>query len=103
MAKYFAILLLIGAAAAGADQVTDVQNISYWLCKHQKEVRTIRVHLEDGGCATLYSKQGTERRIGSGKNQGSCMGFLNNVKTNLEKSNWTCRDISSSHMTASLQ
>ncbi|MBX3021464.1 MAG: hypothetical protein KF799_07265 [Bdellovibrionales bacterium] len=90
--------------SAYGQQVVDVENKSYWMCKSKKEVRTIRVHVNgEGICATIYSKLGEEKAVGSGKNQESCVNWLNNIKTNLEKSNWTCRDITASRMTAGVQ
>lgn len=99
----FALLLMAGSLAR-AEQVVEVENKAYYLCKNKKDVRTIRVHVEGGGiCATLYSKQGEEKLVGSGKNQESCLNWMNNIRTNLEKSNWTCRDISSARVTASAE
>lgn len=95
---------LIFPVFTAAQETVEVENKSYWICKHQKEVRTIRVHVGTGGmCSTYYSKLGTEKVVGSGRNQESCHGFLNNIKGNLEKSNWSCRDISSTRITASTE
>lgn len=94
------VLALIGAGAC-AEGVSEVSNKLYYICKNQKEVRTMRVQIETSGlCVTYYSKQGTEKNVGSGKNHDSCANFLNNIKTNLEKSNWNCRDISSTKITS---
>jgi hypothetical protein len=102
--KFFAILFLVTWSLAHADQVVEVENKAYWMCKSKKQVRTIRVHVDKAGiCSTFYSKDGSEKSVGSGKNHESCLQFLNNIKTNLEKSAWTCRDISSARMTASLE
>lgn len=74
---------------------------SYWMCKNKKEVRTIRVHInKENICSTIYSKQGSEKNVGSGRNHDSCIGFLNSIKTNLEKSSWNCRDISDTQITS---
>jgi hypothetical protein len=92
------------AASASADRTVEVENKSYWICKNQKQVRTIRVHVDQAGvCSTYYSKQGEEKVVGSGRNHESCGNFLNNIKTNLEKSSWTCRDITPSRITASVE
>ncbi len=74
----------------------------YWLCKNKKEVRTIRVQVNPKSriCSTLYSKLGEEKVVGSGRNYDSCVGFLTSIKANLGNSNWTCRDISSTKITA---
>ncbi len=98
------LLALFAPIFSAAEQTVEVENKSYWMCKNQKDVRTIRVHVKgDGMCSTYYSKQGAEKIVGSGRNQESCHNFLNNIKTNLEKSNWACRDISSTRITASTE
>ena len=101
---FVAVALIFSVVPVFAEQVVEVQNKAYWLCKNRKEVRTIRVQInKEGICSTYYSKLGSEKSVGSGQNQESCMGFLNNIKTNLEKSSWTCRDISSTRITASVE
>jgi len=102
--KTLLLVMFLGTCNAWAANTVEVHNRAYWLCKNQKEVRTIRVHVSgDGVCSTLYSKQGAEKIVGSGKNQESCLNFLNNIKGNLEKSNWACRDISATRITASAE
>lgn len=104
MAKFFLVCILMTCAMARAEQVIEVENKAYWMCKNQKQVRTIRVHVDEAGiCSTWYSKNGSEKNVGSGKNQESCIQFLNNIKTNLEKSAWNCRDISTARMSASIE
>lgn len=101
-----AVIVLICSAATTvfAEQVVEVQNKAYWLCKNKKEARTIRVQIDQSNiCTTYYSKQGSEKPVGSGKSHISCMNFLENIKSNLEKSNWACRDISATRITASVE
>lgn len=99
--RAFFILVLMAPCWVWASDA-ELENKSYWLCKNKKEVRTIRVHIAGNGvCSTYYSKAGTEKVVGSGKNHDSCQNFLENIKGNLEKSNWSCRDISSTRITAS--
>lgn len=104
MLKAIALLLLTVTFFAGALlHAEEVDNEAYWLCKNKGEVRTIRVHINtEGICTTFYSKSGSEKPVGSGRNQDACMNFLNNIKTNLEKSSWNCRDITDTKITASL-
>lgn len=74
----------------------DMKPSAYVICKNNGQVRTIRVEVDAQNiCHTIYSKLGTDKEIGSGKNKGSCAQFLANVRTNLEKSNWKCRDVES--------
>jgi len=98
-------LMFLSAISNGADGAIEVGNKSYWICKNKKEVRTIRVQIdaETNLCATLYSKLGSEKVVGSGKMHDSCMSFLSNIKDNLEKSNWSCRDISSTKITSTTE
>lgn len=95
--------VVASSALAFAESTVEVENKAYWLCKNRKEVRTIRVQVDSGVCTTFYSKLGSEKNVGSGKNHESCVNFLNNIKTNLEKSNWSCRDISATRITASVE
>lgn len=97
-----AMAISSAAWAWATEPVVEVENKSYWLCKNKKDVRTIRVYVDkDGVCSTHYAKAGVEKVVGSGKNHDSCAHFLENIKTNLEKSNWVCRDITSTRITAS--
>ena len=90
---------MLTGLSASADPVTDVSNVAYWMCKHHAEVRTIRVTAQNGSCSTLYSKAGTEKSVGSGQFNESCLKFMENIKSNLAKSGWVCRDITASRMT----
>lgn len=93
------LLFILFAFHAGADVQVTKPN-AYWICRNGKQVRTIRVVTEtDSTFTTYYSKNGAEKSVGHGRNLGSCMGFLENVKTNLEKSGWVCRDVTNSEIT----
>ncbi len=96
-------VVAVASVATAVESTVEVENKAYWMCKSRKEVRTIRVQMAGAICTTFYSKQGEEKNVGSGKNQESCVNFLNNIKTNLEKSNWACRDISATRITASVE
>lgn len=104
---FIGISLVISMAVplfVSADQVVEVQNKVYYLCKNRKEARTIRVHVDEHGqCNALYSKAGVEKVVGTGKMVSSCENILNNIKNNLEKSDWACRDISATRITASVE
>src|SRR4051812_43711588 len=86
---FHSTILIAGLACSAsvfAQSTVEVENKAYWLCKNRKEVRTIRVQIDGAICTTFYSKLGAEKNVGSGKNHDSCVNFLNNIKTNLEKS-----------------
>lgn len=100
MKRIASILLVLTSFSVFADDAP-AKDKAYWLCKGRKEVRTIRVHINDKGiCSTVYTKLGEEKVVGSGRNHESCMNFLNSIKSNLEKSNYTCRDISDTSITS---
>lgn len=103
MTRLLSVLIVFMAFAGGAwaEDAPASGEKAYWLCKLRKEVRTIRVHIDQNNiCSTLYSKLGEEKVVGSGKHHESCMNFMNSIKSNLEKSNWTCRDISDTKITS---
>lgn len=95
----FALLIFLSALVAKAESTS--QEKAYWICKNKKEVRTIRVHVNKNNvCSTVYNKEGSDKVVGSGRNHDSCTGFLTSIKSNLEKSNWNCRDISDTQITS---
>jgi len=73
---------------------------SYLLCKNQKIVRTIRVVdiKEQERCVTMYTKAGIDRIVGMGNNIWTCNNVLNNIRGNLEKAFWKCKDISDANI-----
>jgi hypothetical protein len=86
------VFLMIASLLAFAE----TKPTSYVICKNNGQVRTIRVEVDAQNiCHTIYSKQGFEKQVGSGKNKGSCDQWLANVRANLEKSGWKCRDVES--------
>jgi hypothetical protein len=65
------------------------------ICKQSKHVRTIRSMTEDKqqGCVAYYSRDGQEKEVGQGKFNETCTKIVDNVRTNLEAANWTCKDV----------
>ncbi|MCB0414863.1 MAG: hypothetical protein KDD50_11050 [Bdellovibrionales bacterium] len=80
------------------------KKLPYYLCKSYKVVRTIRVETsEEDQCTTKYTKGGIDQIIGRAKSLHGCVGFLENVKGNLEKANWKCRNITNAKMDSNPQ
>jgi len=79
-----------------------IEKPSFIMCKNKKIIRTVRVEptMDPKGCITTYTKAGIDRVVGTGIHIRSCVNFLNNIKTNLEKANWNCRDISTAKVSA---
>lgn len=98
--------LILATATVSTAAIADdeIANKVYLICKNKKEVRTMRVQVGgDGLCRAYYAKVGVEKSVGSGRNVESCVGFVNGIKTNLEKSDWNCRDISDTKITAAAE
>jgi hypothetical protein len=93
-------LWLVGLIAAGIPTASRAgQPDTYILCKSVGWVRTIRVDAVDQGCQTTYTKAGVDRVVGQSKSLRSCRSFLSNIRSNLEKNKWGCRDIKSAQIT----
>lgn len=90
------ILIIIGISLGSTAFAAEPQ---YILCRNKKIVRTLRAippKSEADNCTAIYTKNGTDREVGSGRLFTSCVNIITNIKTNLEKAGWTCKDISTS-------
>jgi len=90
------LIVLLGVFFVSAANAAEPQ---YFLCKNKKIVRTLRSIppvSEGTDCKAVYTKNGEDKEVGAGKMYSSCVNIINNIKTNLEKAGWTCKDISSS-------
>lgn len=78
------------------------KGLTYLLCKFKKLVRTVRVEKNSGGgCKTIYTKDGTDQNVGESLDGKICLKVLRNIRINLEKANWKCKDISESRVSTS--
>jgi hypothetical protein len=94
------VALFLPGLLGGTESKPPYTMKSYWLCKHKKDVRTVRVQVDQKGiCFTFYTKNGVDQYIGSGRNHDRCLAFLENIKNKLEGSSWSCRDISDTKIT----
>lgn len=75
--------------------------ISYLLCRRETQVRTVRVTQKGSRCTATYTKAGVDEVVGNSSSQAKCYQVLNNIKINLEKGNWKCKDISESRVSLS--
>ena len=104
MLKSLITIFIFGFSVSSFAEETEISNRAYIICKNRKEVRTMRVEIQkDNLCHAYYGKMGVEKSVGSGRNHDSCLGFISSIRTNLEKSDWKCRDISSSKITAAAE
>ena len=98
--KAFFLILILSSFGNSSFAAEDLKDESMILCKNHHTVRTIRVNSSDeGGCTTVYTKEGVDRVVGSGSYKQSCLTFLENIKTNLEQAAWKCRSVANSKVT----
>jgi|SRR6185312_8798468 len=80
------------------------QQGSYYLCKLNNVVRTMRVNAEkDGACEATYTKEGVDKVVGKSATIARCFKVISNIKENLEKATWKCKDISQARVSSSIE
>jgi hypothetical protein len=95
--KAYVLIFSILAAPLAAQATSDSKN--FMMCRNAKTVRTVRVTDKDGECVTIYTKSGVDKEVGGGKNYQSCLKIIENIRTNLEKAGWKCRDVGQASVT----
>lgn len=94
------VLSLSFAAQAAVDQKAS----NFVICKHRKDVRTIRIlpELEKAdNCTVTYSKGSTEEVVGGNRNMKTCKSILRNIQSNLQHSSWSCRSVETARVLSS--
>ena len=77
---------------------------TYLICKLRGSVRTLRVERKKGGpCITTYTKEGVDKVVGESWVSNRCSKVLLNIRDNLQKGNWKCKDISEARVSSSEQ
>ncbi len=88
-------------APAPAAGLTD-KNATYLICKNHAVVRTLRVSKKpNGGCMATYTKDGVDQVVGQSWTSERCSKVIGNIRENLEKANWKCKDISEARVSSS--
>ena len=89
------------ATANGEVSTTTEKDSTYMMCKNKKVVRTVRVEKKNnGGCKTTYTKEGVDQNVGESWVASRCLKVLKNIRINLEKANWKCKDISEARVSS---
>lgn len=92
---------VLAVNAAAVDTTAD-DGTTYLMCKNKTVVRTVRISKKSsGGCQTTYTKEGIDQIVSESWIQDRCEKVLNNIKENLEKASWKCKDISDARVSAS--
>jgi hypothetical protein len=83
-------------------QEEELNDKSYYMCRLNGEVRTIRMLKRlDGSCYVYYTKNGIDQKISDSKNLSVCPDVFQRIQSNLEQAGWRCKNISSSKVTGS--
>jgi len=91
--KLVILLMLLGAASLPVAHADD-EKPSFVICRNQKNVRTVHVDKSGDNYLVSYTRNGIDKEVGRGRNRESVLKIMGNIKTNLEKSNWKCKEVS---------
>lgn len=85
---FYSIVVLAPVALVAQTQASII------MCKNKKIVRTLRVMQmeKENKCVTMYSKGGSDKIVGSGRSMSTCTTVTENIKGNLEKAGWKCKE-----------
>ena len=97
------VFMCLSALTALAQAEYSESGTNYVLCKNMKAVRSIRVDSDptDKKCVVYYTKLGVDKGVGRGQNISSCNQIVDNIKDNLEKAKWKCKEFGNYDMTSS--
>lgn len=87
-----------------ATSLPNEKDVTYLICKNRAAVRTLRVQTRNNGtCFTTYTKEGVDQVVSNSKESQTCLKVLSNIRENLEKGAWKCKDISEARVSSSLE
>jgi hypothetical protein len=90
------------APTAASSSITGEKEATYLICKNKASVRTLRVQTrKNGSCFTTYTKNGVDQVVSNTSDHGRCSKVMSNIRENLEKGNWKCKDISEARVSSS--
>lgn len=99
------LIFMLGFTSASFAEVAPTpapKDPTYLICKLKSSVRTLRVEKKKGGpCITTYTKEGVDKVVGESWVSDRCSKILLNIRDNLEKGNWQCKDISEARVSSS--
>lgn len=76
--------------------VSPVNAGEFFLCKHAKEVRSLRIDNAEGKCKVIYTKEGIDQMMGQSTLPNVCEAVQGRIRKNLEDGNWKCRIVKES-------
>jgi hypothetical protein len=92
--KQLLICILLFPSFTFAEEKSD-DLLSYIICKNKGIVRTIRVARDETAkvCITTYTKDGKDQEVGRAQNKNSCTTISENIRGNLVKAGWDCKEV----------
>lgn len=101
--KFLVTVIGLAFSVVPAFAQAAIQNSpNYVLCRNQKNVRTIHVEKvdEEKQCVTKYTKAGIDHEVGRAQHIQSCVKVMDNIKANLEKAQWKCKEVGNVSVTS---
>ncbi len=87
----FVLLISLPSFSQEPAPITDY----FLLCKNLKVVRTLRVEKTKDRCTAYYTKAGIDKVVGTSIQPDKCRNFADQVRDNIVKAGWKCREIKS--------
>lgn len=100
--KFYILLTFLNTFVDSAVFAEEKPN--FLICRNQNNVRIVKIEKETNGphCIAKYSKSGNEKEVGRALNGDSCLKIMENIKINLEKSNWKCKETTNVTITSTV-
>ncbi len=77
------------------------ENSAYVMCRSHSVVRTIRIlKTPSGFCEATYTKDGVDQQVARSSKLEACKTVLERIRSNLEKAQWSCKDISQARVSS---
>lgn len=90
----FLFLLSVNPSMA-QEQVQD-----YFLCKKKAEVRSLRTIKDNQNFICYYTKSGVDEVVGQSRSSEMCRNILEQIRGNLTKVSWNCKEVTASKVTS---
>ncbi len=100
--KFYILFIFFGIISSTLAFAEDKPN--FLICRNQKNLRIVRIEKEAAGphCVAKYAKSGISKEVGRALNINSCIKIMENIKINLEKSSWKCKETTNTTITSTV-
>lgn len=90
----------VDAFAVSSSAMSKVTQV---MCRNKSEVRTVRIKIKGLACEAYYTKSGQDQLVAKSGTAEKCYSILDKIKGNLESAAWSCKDISESRVSTSME